>query len=428
MKVAIVGYGVEGKSNYKYYASDLRNQVDVFDENPNVTADPDVNITVGEGCLNNLNGYDLIVRTAGFDPKKLTGKGKIWSATNEFFARCPATIVGVTGTKGKGTTASLVASVLKATGKTVHLLGNIGVPSLDILPSIQPSDIVVYELSSFQLWDLEKSPHIAVVLMIEPDHLDVHANFEEYVDAKKNICRWQSEDDICIYHPTNEYSAEIASGGNGSKKRYAIREDGQVYVENGFFHINDLQICPVESLKLPGKHNIENACAAMSAVEALGLGISNDTYEQGLGDFTGLPHRLKFVREVDGISYYDDSIATTPGSAIAALRAFPGKDKVIILGGKGKGADYRELLSIVKGTNSKVIIIGEDSSDIARLAEENGIEYRKVEGLMDEVVSVAYGMATEGGVAILSPAAASFDQYKSYSDRGEQFVRAVEEL
>ncbi len=454
MKIAIAGYGVEGRSNYAYWNTP-ENQLVIVDEREIAAAELpiDANVITGEGAFGRLDSFDLVVRTASLPPRSIVTDGKIWSATNEFFAKCPAPIIGVTGTKGKGTTCSLIASILRAAGKTVHLVGNIGVPALDVLPKISPEDFVVYELSSFQLWDLEKSPHIAVVLMIEPDHLDVHTDFAEYLDSKKNIRRHQSLRDTCLYHPTNKFSQQVAAtpfdcllaedgeptcdlcGGDALDfaARYGVQEDDQVYVKDGYFCVQNRQICPTSHLKLPGSHNLENACAAMSAVTELGLDVTDEQYAEGLAAFTGLPHRLKFVAEKNGVKFYDDSISTTPGSAIVAMKAFE-SPKVIILGGHDKGADYTELaLELVKSTSLRgVVLVGSNAELIATMLQQAGLTGDKIinKGMisMAEVVKTAVTIAKPGDVVILSPAAASFDQYKSYSDRGEQFVAATSAL
>lgn len=427
MKVAIAGYGVEGKASYNYWRQ-LGHEVTVVDEgelSPYNLPYGSSSI-LGKRAFKSLQDFDMVVRTPSLPPYSIRTNGKIWSATNEFFAQCPAPIIGLTGTKGKGTTASLIASILQAAGKTVHLVGNIGVPALDELPSINADDIVVFELSSFQLWDLEKSPHIAVVLMIEPDHLDVHKNMSEYVGAKANICAHQGEGDLTLYHPTNDISSRIATRSAGQQKRYAIPEDGQVYIKENTFFVQDQALCSTEALQLPGAHNLENACAAISAA----LGFTDDTaaIEKGLRSFTGLPHRLKRVREVRGVTYYDDSIATTPGSAIAAIKAFS-EPKLLILGGKDKGADYNELVQRCKATDTHVLTIGSNGPMIAKLCRKHHVAVTELTGKsMDEIVAEAHEIAESGSAVILSPAAASFDMFKSYSDRGEQFVAAVEKL
>lgn len=425
MKIAIAGYGVEGKSNYAYWNTP-ENSLTIVDERAELDGVPEgAQVVIGQGSFGKLADFDLVVRSAGVSPHKITTNGNIWSATNEFFAKCSVPIIGVTGTKGKGTTCSLITSILRKAGKTVHLVGNIGTPALDILPKIHENDIVVYELSSFQLWDLEKSPHIAVVLMVEPDHLDVHASFEEYVQAKSNIAKFQTSDDVTIYHPTNKYSHQIASSGNGKKKRYGVVDDGVAYIKDDKFFTHDHAICGVDTLHIAGMHNRENACAAISAALTICPKLTDEQISAGLKGFTGLPHRLKFVSETRGVRYYDDSIATTPGSAIAALRAFD-QPKIIILGGSDKGADYQEVVDVAKQTNSRVLAIGQTGEKIYQICLEKGVEAERETGYMDEVVKRATTMSNPGDVVILSPASASFDQYKSYTDRGRQFVSAVE--
>lgn len=453
MKIIIAGYGLEGISSLRYFQQAFPDAEFVIADQKAVENAPDrVAVRTGESVFaEQLQDADMVVRAPGVPPRLLKTSGKIWSATNEFFDKCPAPIIGVTGTKGKGTTCSLIAAILRAAGQTVHLVGNIGVPALDALPNITKDDFVVYELSSFQLWDLEKSPTIAVVLMIEPDHLEVHTDFAEYLDAKKNIRRHQGIIDTCLYHPTNKYSKEVAAtpfnglldeqghatceycGGDALDfaHRYAVPDENQVYVRDGYFCVQDRRICRTDHMRLPGAHNLENACAAMSAVTELPITVTDEQYAAGLESFTGLPHRLKFVAEKNGVKYYDDSIATTPGSAIAALRAFEAP-KVLIVGGYDKGADYDEMATeIAKQTVRAVIIIGANAAKIEQSLRQASVAATIAvlgQTTMMDVVTRASQSSRPGDVVILSPAAASFGMFKNYVDRGEQFVTAVENL
>jgi len=441
MKIALAGYGVEGKSAYTYYVSRFPDATfTVYDESEHPALDlpSGIELVHGRGALEQSISADVVVRSPAIAPSKIRTTGKITSVTREFFDTCPAPIIGVTGSKGKGTTASLIHSILTAAGKKSWLVGNIGVPALDILDDVKPEDIVVYELSSFQLWDIEKSPHVAVVLMIEPEHLDVHAGVDDYVNAKSNIRRYQSVEDICFYHPTNLFAQQIVSSGGpagadarelwmSQAHRYGVPADSAVYVKENTFLVRNDPICDIESLQIPGQHNIENACAAISA--ALTYTTDYHAVETGLRAFQGLPHRLKLVREFNGVKYYDDSFATTPGSAIAALKAFD-QPKVIILGGSDKGADFSELVqTITKREVREVITIGKLGPIIAEQIRATGFDQiTEVTGGMSAIVETASKVARNGDIVIMSPACASFDMFKSYYDRGEQFIAEVEKL
>lgn len=428
MKIAIAGFGKEGQANYEYYRRQ-GHDITIVDEQelPAAIVPKGVQVRTGADVFRTLDGFDMVVRTAGLSPAKIKTDGQMWSGTNEFFARCPAPIIGVTGSKGKGTTSSFIASILRASGNTVHLLGNIGDPAIASLGNIVASDIVVYELSSFQLWDAVKSPHVAVVLGIEPEHLDVHKDFEEYVSAKANIARFQTEQDTIVYKAANQYSTAISELSQGSKIPYQQNESA--HVSDGFFWYGTVKICSTDTVQLAGAHNLDNACAAIDATRQWVQ--EPATIAKGLHDFTGLPHRLKFVKEVRGVSYYDDSIATTPGSAIAALRAFDAP-KVMILGGSYKGADYDELAKeVAVHAVSHCLLIGDEASKIEKALQENGVKNNKNLGsdiTMSEIVRVADNLAHPGDVVVLSPACASFGMFKNYVDRGEQFIAAVENL
>jgi len=423
MNIAIAGYGIEGESNYKYWSHDKNNHVTIFNETqPNREVPTDANIIVGDNVFEKMNEFDLVIRTAGLAPRKIRTDGKIWSATNEFFDKCPAKIIGVTGSKGKGTTASLITSILEKAGKKVWLVGNIGMPALDVLTEIIADDIVVYELSSFQLWDLEKSPSTAIVLFIEQEHLDIHLNMDEYIMAKANITKYQIGDDLLIYNSTNMYSKRIAETSIAKKIGYPDR--WSAHVKDGLFYYGEQKICSVNSLGIIGKFNYDNACAAIDAVWEF----TNDAgiIETGLSDFKGLPHRLEFIREINSVKYYDDSIATIPGAAIAALRAFD-EPKVIILGGSSKGADFTELSRELALHDVKAILVGSEAPVIAKACESAGYSDFEImsDFNMDDLIKRTRVLSKPGGVVLLSPACASFGLFKNYADRGEQFSAAV---
>ena len=414
MNIAIAGFGQEGRASYEYWKAD-GNQLTIVDEREQVDGLPHgVPTILGADAFSKLSDFNLIIRSPSINPHKLPYGEKVWSATNEFFAKCPAEIIGVTGTKGKGTTSSLIASILNAAGKTVHLVGNIGTPALTELPKIQPDDLVVFELSSFQLWDLKKSPHVAVVLGVEADHLDVHESMEDYISAKANIVRYQNQNDRVVFNIKNEWSVRIARASPGLKAEYP-------------FELGEL----VEYVKIPGPHNLENASAALSAVD----GYVDDAraLKTGLESFTGLPHRIKFVREIDGVKFYDDSYSSAPSASIAALRSF-NDPKIIILGGYEKHADFGELAGFVAHdrTVKKALLIGQTKERLSRALSDAGVESSRCEVMntvdFKEVVLRAVELSESGDIVLLSPGCASFDMFKNFTERGAQFVELVNQL
>lgn len=426
MKIAIAGYGVEGQANFNYWSRDPANEITIVDESetPTFALPEGVATILGTDAFSKLDGFDMVIRTASLAPHKISTDGKIWSATNEFFAKCPAEIIGVTGSKGKGTTSSLIASILEVAGRKAWLVGNIGQASLEVLSQIKSDDIVVYELSSFQLWDIERSPKTAVVLFIEQEHLDVHVDMTDYIAAKGNIARFQSPDDLVIFNAENDYSRQIADLSPAEKVAYPGQ--GSVHVFEGKLFYNEQELCSVDVLKIAGAHNVDNATAAIDAVWRYTQ--DPGVIETGLSNFKGLAHRLSFVRTVDGVDYYDDSIATTPGSAIAALRAFD-QPKIIILGGSSKGSDFSELAKEMKLHDVQAILVGDEASRIAEALRAVEFEqFEVIDGGADAFVRRAHELAQPGAVVLLSPAAASFGMFKNYVDRGEQFITAVQAL
>ncbi|MCG2691345.1 UDP-N-acetylmuramoyl-L-alanine--D-glutamate ligase, partial [Microgenomates group bacterium] len=308
--IAILGLGEEGQDVLTWLKSNSLNcRIKVFDKITTV----------------DLSGFDIVFRSPGFwrlSPmlKKAAAAGvMITSATKLFFNLCPCPIIGVTGTKGKGTTASLITRILTQSGQSVYLAGNIGKPMLQLLSKLKVTDLVCLELSSFQLQDLTKSPHIAVVLNITSEHLDVHQTTAEYRQAKANIVKYQTPSDHAI----------INSDYQMTKSMTALTK-----AKVSFFSRHDLSL-DHRRIQLRGEHNLENIAAAIATAQL--FKISNQTITQAIYSFKGLEHRLEFVREVKGVKYYNDSFSTTPETAIAAIKSFK-EPEILILGGSDKGS------------------------------------------------------------------------------------------
>jgi UDP-N-acetylmuramoylalanine--D-glutamate ligase len=322
----------------------------------------------------------------------------------------------------------MIAKVLETLGKKVWLVGNIDKPALDVLDSISPEDIVVYEMSSFQLWDLEKSPHIAVVLRIEPDHLNVHDNFEDYVNAKSNITKHQTPADFCIFFKNNEESVAIAEKSKGHKLLYPIENP------------NDSLKTIINSLNVPGSHNKENAEAALLAAATafnLPLGDFITKHEEelvkALSSFEGLPHRCQFIRELNGVKYYDDNFSTTLPSLEVALQAFPNENKILILGGRDKsnGENNPLIINLLKHTNNlkSVVLMGESGHVIFDKFNDGSLKFLLAESLQ-EAVETAKKEAEkiDNSIVLMSPAAASFDMFENVYDRGAKYQKVVKGL
>lgn len=444
MKIALLGFGIEAQSAYNFLKKKYPSATfDIYDQNQisKVKTPEGSEIFLGVSDFSSIDA-DLLVRTPAINPKDLPISANVTSVTNLFFEQCRAPIIGVTGSKGKGTTASFITEILRSAGLKVQLLGNIGIPALDKIDDINQDSIVVYELSSFQLWDLKYAPRVAVITNIEPDHLDVHDDFDDYVSAKMNITRLQDSSDFLVYNYLNKIVHDNVSKikTEASTNFIPFPSDKFAKVLGDYFYWKDEKLFSTDAVKLPGKHNLMNALAAMDATFNIlvekGLEFENikQAWKSGLSAFEGLPHRLKFVTEKSGVRYYDDSIATTPGSAIAAIDSFKGP-KILIMGGSNKGADLNELIEKVALSGEKeikkVILIGDESNNLEKLLLDKKFNRFINLGLdtdMQKIVKSASSISNSGDIVILSPAHASFDMFKSYSDRGEQFIKAVKEL
>jgi UDP-N-acetylmuramoylalanine--D-glutamate ligase len=451
MRIALVGWGIENQSAYRYFGPDHEYLIvsesrptDLTPDEPNVKvqfidADRPIGMVSMVEDLSYMDGVDkcnLIIYqpTARQNLKKHFGDDPaFWSKAKTvqhiFFENVKTkNLIGITGTKGKGTTSTLLSKLLEADGKTVFLAGNIGKSVLDIMPDIQGEDWVVLELSNFQLQDFPYSPHIGVCLMITAEHLDWHANMNEYVDAKSHLFRNQTPQDVAIYFADNQYSREIASYSKGIKVPFykppggRVRQDGMIVIGD-----QETEIINKREVKLLGEHNLQNICAALTAFWQ----VSQNTAaaQQVLTAFSGLEHRLEFVRNVGGVDYYDDSFGTTPETAIVAMKAFD-QPKILVLGGSDKGIPFDGLTELVASSNTRhVITIGKTGSVIANQLREKGFNNISEDlNTMPEIVDAAKKVAQPGDVVLLSCGCASFGLFKDYKDRGNQFKAAVNVL
>ncbi|MBR2753706.1 UDP-N-acetylmuramoyl-L-alanine--D-glutamate ligase [Candidatus Saccharibacteria bacterium] len=408
MKIALLGYGKEGKSVEQYFKSHQNDvSFEIFE-----------NFTPDEIKNKDFSSFDFVFRSPSVPPLNLENETSI---TKYFFNHCPCTIIGVTATKGKGTTCSFIKSLLDAEGEKAYLVGNIGVPALDILDELTVNSVVVYEMSSFQLWDLEKSPHIAILGQLEPDHLNVHKDYVDYLDAKSRITKFQTKNDYLIYYQENLETTKIAQKSSAKLIPYPFEIPSDIK----------------NAITLPGKHNQNNALAAIAAVACYKnispdeyLNKSETTIIEGLRSFKGLPHRLEFLRELNSVKYYDDNFSTNPSSTRVAVNSFPNNNLVVILGGRDK-TDYEdlpEIYEILQAQNiQNVILIGESGHELAKRYRDN--KFTLVESL-EEAVNLAKEKAEEkpDSIVLMSPAAASFDMFKNVYDRGEKFQLLISNL
>jgi UDP-N-acetylmuramoylalanine--D-glutamate ligase len=435
MKIAILGYGLQGRSSYEFYAQ-ADNDITICDINEPDDIPSGVKVQFGNNYLDRLDRFDLIIRSPKIHPRDIVAANsadilnKVTSNTNEFFKQCPTTnIIGVTGTKGKGTTSTLITKLLEELGFTVHLGGNIGIPPLDLLKNnISEDDWVVLELANFQLIDLKHSPNIGLCLMVEPEHLDWHTDVDEYYDAKTNMFRSQTVHDLAIYYAANDNSKRIASTG-GAKTIPYYAAPGAV-VAGDHIAIDGQPIIRVKELQLLGKHNYQNVCAAVTAVWQIQP--DAHTFTKVLREFKGLPFRLEFRQKVNDVSYYDDSFASAPPATIAAIEAIR-SHKVLIVGGKDRGLDLNELASVIKDHESfirGVVLIGESAKRVAEAldtAQFNNYSISEDKDML-AIVRSASKLAQAGDSVVLSPGFPSFDMFKDFEDRGNQFNEAVGSL
>lgn len=445
--VAIIGMGVSNIPLLDYFY-DKNAKVTVFSTNALSDEIMDkinkyrYEVEFGEDNLKRLNGFDIIFRSPSALPTKhefqsAVKKGAILTSEIEMVLKlAPCKVIGITGTEGKTTTTSLIYEICKKAGYNCFLGGNIGKPIFTKINQMKPEDIVILELSSFQLMGMTVSPNISVVTNVYPDHLNVHKSYEEYQEAKKTIFRNQSEDGIVVLNKDNEITENFAKEVKGKVIFFSSTKklkNGYVYDrKDGFIKKCDLGECTKliskDDIKLRGVHNYENICAALAATETI---VSKDIQIEAVKEFKGVEHRLEFVRELNGVKYYNDSIGTSPASTIAGLNSFD-ENIILLAGGSDKGLDYKEIGEVIAKKVGTLILTGPTAQKIEQatkyaLSEDKKIEIIHAENLK-EAVKIAKEKAKKGDIVLLSPASASFDAFKNFEERGKYFKTLVNEL
>ena len=389
-------------------------------------------LSVGDGYLDDLDA-ELVFRTPGMHPgnpalEALRNKGaQVTSEMEVFFEVCPCHTIAVTGSDGKTTTTTLISEMLKAAGYTVWLGGNIGTPLLPLCRRMKAEDYAVVELSSFQLMDMERSPERAVVTNLAPNHLDVHKDMDEYVQAKKNIFKFQNAGDLLVLNGDNAITDGFS--GNGVTRKFSRQGKAEACVENGIICRDGVEVLNSADILIPGVHNIDNYMAAILAVEGL---VEDDTIRHVAKTFGGVEHRIELVRVKDGVRFYNDSIASSPSRTIAGLRSFSEK-VILIAGGYDKHIPY-DVMGPEVCAHVKKLFLGGATGPQIRAAVENAAEYRPgcpeiVDcGNFEAAVRAAAAAARSGDVVLMSPASAAFDQFKNFMVRGEFYKKLVMEL
>ena len=439
-KIAVLGLGVSNRPLVRMLL-EAGCHVTGCDRTPRESLDQEVLdleaqgcvLKVGEGYLDGLEA-DLVFRTPGMHPNNPAlaalrdGGAEVTSEMEIFFECCPCTILAVTGSDGKTTTTTLVSEMLKAAGKTVWLGGNIGTPLLPRCREMKEDDFAVVELSSFQLMDMQRSPHVAVVTNLAPNHLDVHKDMAEYIWAKENLFRFQNENDVLILNADNDITSRFV--GNGTTKFFSRKSHTNgVWEENGTIYRNGKAVMEKSDILLPGEHNVENYMAAILAVEGL---VDDETIRQVARTFGGVEHRIELVRVKDGVRYYNDSIASSPTRTIAGLKSFPEK-VLLIAGGYDKHIPY-DVLGPEICQHVKALFLGGATGPQIRAAVKNAPEYRpgcpEIVDCADFTAAVmaAAAAAQSGDVVLMSPASAAFDQFKNFMVRGDYFKKLIMEL
>ncbi len=436
-KTLILGFGREGKSTYKHLRkSEPTSLLTIADKNPNVAADEifngdtNLNFKLGDDYLQNLDEYDCIIKSPGISLKDfpdLMNDKRITSQTDLFLREFSKQIIGITGTKGKSTTSSLIYHILKKQSDNVILVGNIGVPPFDLYDKINENTKIVCELSSHQLQHIQVSPHIAVLLNIYPEHLDHYNSYEAYQQSKWNITRCQNNEDFLVFNADHELLNELWKHAEIIRKTYAFSmstpQKQGCYIRENWIYFNEKKYYDCSTSRhLKGEHNLLNIMAAINVCKI--CNVDDELIRAGIADFKGLPHRLECVGTFQGILFYNDSISTIPEATIAAIRSLENV-QTLILGGFDRGIDYSKLVDfLIQKPIKNIIFIGEAGKRIKRQImedphlESGSMNFYDAENY-DDVVDLAFKVTEKNQICLLSPAAASYDMFKNFEYRGE---------
>lgn len=439
--VLIVGYGREGRATFEY-VSRLRPEmtIGIADSSETVDAPPGIRVHVGRDYLASVDEYDVVVRSPGVRPDadalvRAAGERRVTSATNLFFSDAPGRVVGITGTKGKSTTSTLIARMLEAKGLDVRLAGNIGTPALTALEGADDETIFVLELSSQQLVDARYSPNVAVVLPIFPEHLDFHDSVEQYEAAKARIVAFQGIDAVAVGAKDSESSTRIACASPAKRKLFFSRTDHAKtdartcggYVVTGGEH-DPTPVIPIDEIPLCGPGNLTNVVAAVCV--GANFGVSPSVMRRVLAGFSPLPHRLEFVGEVHGIRFVNDSLATVPEAVVNALEGLDGEVQTLIVGGHDRGLDYSDLARHVLASSVETLILLPESGariwdTVVLCAAGDSLPAKLEVDSIEGAVQSALRVTSRGKTCLMSPGAASYGMFRDFSERGDLFRLAV---
>lgn len=447
-KIAIIGLGVSNiplidylyKIDADIVVFDKREEKDIDKTGVDKLNKYNIKLYSGKDNLKELKGFDIIFRSPSCRldlpeiEEELERGATVTSEIDMLLELCPGTVIGITGSDGKTTTTTLVYNILKQKGYSCYLGGNIGIPLFTKIDEMKPEDIIVLELSSFQLMDMKRSPKISVITNISPNHLDIHKSYDEYIQAKANIFKYQNEKDILITNYDNEITRELSKKAPGKVVYFSSKEkleDG-VILDNNTIKISTdglrRHLINADDILIRGKHNLENICTAIAATLSLA---DAEAQIQAIKNFKGVEHRLEFVREINGIKWYNDSIGSSPTRTIAGLNSFTEKI-VLIAGGYDKHLDYEPIAEPIVKNVSKLILLGQTSNKIenavrSKLKAEDELQIYRTNSLK-EAIETAVTVSTIGEVVLFSPASASFDMFKNFEERGNKFKEIVSNI